>query len=198
MKTFFLVGLVLALIFQWVSANDNATTGMVSGHDSRVKLINLAGRNLKHLLMKFWNQNENSDGFVGRCFGIAKKIRAILPIAIFMMGVIMTLLAFLTLFSLKSLGMLGLLLLINTSGAVAKVVAALSHKHDSKTPQDVHFHIHQNKHGEYDIGHSGYGWADDRTGQSGPDRSLDRLQSYNLYNKLLTNPSLREYRNIDR
>nr|XP_023019135.1 uncharacterized protein LOC111507970 [Leptinotarsa decemlineata] len=186
MKSYFSVVLVLLVIFHWASANNNSLE-MVRNDDHRIQLIHLAAKNLKHTWDTFWKQNENRDTFVGRCFGIAKKIRSILPIAIFMMGVIMTLLTFLTIFSLKSLGMLGLLLLINASGAVAKVSAALSHKHESKSPQDVHFHIHQNKEGEYHIGHSGYGWADDRVDNAGTNY-LNKIESYNLYNKLSSNP----------
>lgn len=79
--------------------------------------------------------------------------------------------------------MLGLLLLINTSGAVAKVGAALSHKNDetSKKPQNIHLHIHQSKHG-YHMDSSSYGW-DERIDQE--DDDLENNASYNLYNKLL-------------
>lgn len=83
---------------------------------------------------------------LGRCLGIGKKIQKILPIVVFKLGVIMTLLGFLTLFSLKTLGLLGLLLIINTSAAVAKITAALSHKHDQKK-ENIHLHIHNSKDG---------------------------------------------------
>lgn len=84
--------------------------------------------------------------FLGRCIGIGKKIRQLLPYAVFFMGAIVTLLGFLTLFSLKTLGLLGLLLVINVSGAVAKITAALVHKKDEKK-QNIHLHIHNNKDG---------------------------------------------------
>lgn len=84
--------------------------------------------------------------FLGRCIGVAKKIKQLLPFLVFKLGAIMTLLGFLTLFSLKTLGLLGLLLLINTGSIVAKITAALAHKHDNKK-QNIHLHIHNNKDG---------------------------------------------------
>lgn len=97
----------------------------------------------------------------------------------------MTLLAFLTLFSMKTLGLVGALLLINTSGAVAKVATAFAHK-EEKHPSTVHFHIHKDDdHHGYHLGSSGPGPDWDRNAKFSQDLDLNKIESYNLYNKLL-------------
>ncbi|KAJ8952848.1 hypothetical protein NQ314_007454 [Rhamnusium bicolor] len=140
----------------------------------------MVGRRLKDLWARFTGE-ENKDSFVGMTTMNEQRV-------------IITVLAFLTIFSLKSLGLLGLLLLINVSGAVSKIAFALSGKHDTKTwnqPQNVHFHIHKENEGDSHIGHTGSGW-DDRMGSE----DISNLETYNLYNKLSGN-ILRNYRDTD-
>ncbi|KAJ8957658.1 hypothetical protein NQ318_017550 [Aromia moschata] len=151
----------------------------------------MVGRGLQSLWARLTGE-ENKDTFIGRCFGVARKLKFVMPMIIFKLGVIVTTLAFLTIFSLKSLSLLGLLLLINVSGAISKIAAALGgHQNGGKPPQTVHFHVHQDKEGPHFVGH---GW-DDRLGQSGSGEDFTNSDYYNLYYKLLNkNPSLKSYR----
>lgn len=121
---------------------------MLQSNVTRNKLsrISILGQVFDDNLFSFSSLQKLITFFPGRCIGVAKKIKQLLPFLVFKLGAIMTLLAFLTLFSLKTLGLLGLLLLINTSTAVAKITAALSHKHDAKK-QNIHLHIHNTKDG---------------------------------------------------
>ncbi|XP_056637805.1 uncharacterized protein LOC130445926 [Diorhabda sublineata] len=148
-------------------------------------------------LKKFFNQN-NENNFTGRCIQLAKKIRSLIPFAIFGAGVIITLLGFLTMFSIKSLGLLILLLLINASSAVAKITAAFVHKGD-KQPSTVHYHVNKynDDHHGYHVGHDSYDHDWDRKTRINEEiMELDRLESYNLYNKLLNNLASKNYRII--
>ncbi|XP_028143401.1 uncharacterized protein LOC114337190 [Diabrotica virgifera virgifera] len=149
-------------------------------------------------LRDLWN-NGDENTVTGRCIQLAKRIRALIPAAVFAMGVIVTLLGFLTMFSLKSIGMLALLLLINVSGAVAKTTAFLAYKgKEHHRPSTVHFHVHKDDdfHGGYPhIGHSSPDVDWDRKSRINQElMELDRLESYNLYNKLLKDLALKNYK----
>ncbi|XP_072396168.1 uncharacterized protein [Diabrotica undecimpunctata] len=147
-------------------------------------------------LRDLWNKGDENT-VTGRCIQLAKRIRALIPAAVFAMGVIVTLLGFLTMFSLKSIGMLALLLLINVSGAVAKTTAFLAYK-GKERPSTVHFHVHKDEdfHGGYPhIGHTSPDVDWDRKSRINQElMELDRLESYNLYNKLLKDLALKNYK----
>lgn len=171
MKFYLYVGLLLLLVIHWVSASDQAPVDTENALDRRYTVVKSLGNKFRAWWTTFIAINENQDTFTGkthshnlnciytrkkkqciiilisgRCIGVAKKIKQLLPFLVFGMGAITTLLGFLTLFSLKTLGLLGLLLLINTSAAVAKITAAFSHKEDQKK-QNIHLHIHNSKDG---------------------------------------------------
>lgn len=105
---------------------------------------------------------------------------------VFKLGVIVTILAFLTIFSLKSLGLLLLLVMLNSSGLAAKLTyAKQSSKHVAR-PQDVHFHVHSkdfyrdghyHSHSDYD-----HGWYDKNdVGDTEYESLEDRLKKLNIY-----------------
>ena len=151
---------------------------------------------------------------LGRCLGAARKLKFIMPFLIFKLGVIVTTLGFLTLFSVKGLGILLLLLLINTGGIVSKFAILksqlLSNSHETApkeiylprpapSPQ-VHLHVHKDPDGHYNLlsssaSHqtSGYGstgpaptgWADRiNQGISETRTPTERLELLNMYKRL--------------
>lgn len=136
-----------------------------------------------------------SSGFSGRCIGAAKGLKVAMPLIIFKLGVIVTIVAFLAVFSLKSIALLITLLIFNITGAFSKL--AFLFKHDESTkhhapPQTVHFHVHNKKDGTYGVQHqhSGPGeyiggWSDRDSLSMGANPSdLDRLELQNLYRRL--------------
>ncbi|CAG9861853.1 unnamed protein product [Phyllotreta striolata] len=197
MKLALFLGFSLMVIPQWIFAS-NSTNLMTQHGEHKEILLDTVVRKLRN----YWHQyGDDGNTFIGRCFGLAKRIRSLLPQAIFLMGVISTLLVFLTFFSMKTLGLVGALLLFNVSGAVAKLAAFFAGKAE-KRPQTVHFHVHKDDddyhhyphgHRDYYGDHSGPGYMQewDRTSRYGQDFDLDKLESYNLYNKLLDNLSTR-------
>ncbi|XP_060519864.1 uncharacterized protein LOC132698042 [Cylas formicarius] len=119
--------------------------------------------------------------FIGRCFGVAKKIKQLLPILMLLLGVIVTKLGFLTLFSLKTIGLLLLLLFMNVAGASAKIATIFSKHGEQKSPQNIHFHVNPGKshHDEYES----YLREWDDKSDRGP-HYWKKSDLYNLYNKL--------------
>lgn len=104
-----------------------------------------------------------------------------MPLIIFKLGVIVTIVTFLTVFSLKSLGILLTLLFFNITGAFSKFAYLLKSDHTPKhhhtsPPQTVHFHLHnkgehgggygiQHHGGEHVVEHEhGGGWVEHQTG----------------------------------
>ncbi|KAL3287793.1 hypothetical protein HHI36_002256 [Cryptolaemus montrouzieri] len=85
----------------------------------------------------------------GRCLGAAKRLKVVMPIILVKLGVIITMLAFLTLFSLKTLGLVIFLSFLGTSGITKIGAVPGSRQHDTTThqshPQNVHLHIQPNK-----------------------------------------------------
>ncbi|KAJ8925556.1 hypothetical protein NQ315_009396 [Exocentrus adspersus] len=198
MRLTLLLGLMILAIIQWVSANENnATTDLVRLSSSKGRLLEVLGNRLKYLWTKF-AASEDNGSFMGRCFGAARRLKFAMPLILIKLGVIITVLAFLTIFSLKTLGLLALLVLFHVSGAMSRIAVAFSGGRftDSKTlnpPQNVHFHVHQTKDGNYDVGHTAVGVGfDDKLGKYGPSfgssgEDFDSMESSNLYNKILLN-----------
>ncbi|KAH1001225.1 hypothetical protein HUJ04_013462 [Dendroctonus ponderosae] len=128
--------------------------------------------------------------FAGRCIGIAKKLRQIMPMVMIGGGIIITKLAFLVLFALKTIGLLGLLLLLNVGTVAAKLGAFLASKKGEHSSQPLHVHIQPGKDDEHVYsGLKGppYGW-DDRQ-----DADIHSHELYNLYEKLKMESELRKY-----
>lgn len=125
-----------------------------------------------------------------------------MPLILFVLGVIVTVLGFLTIFSLKTLGLLGLLLMLNVSGAVSKLAVAFSGKHEKSwsQPQNVHLHVHQTKDGKYELGHSAPGGWEDRLGKYGSSgEEVDNVETNSLYDKIyLNNLLLKHYGHLNR
>ncbi|XP_045460174.1 uncharacterized protein LOC123670691 [Harmonia axyridis] len=107
-------------------------------------------------------RKENDGTFLGRCFGVARQIKIAMPIIMVKLGVIVTILVFLTIFSIKTIGLLLLMFMFGASSAFTKLAlwkSEASYQHQK--PQNVHFHIHQGKHGEYNFAPAASPW--DRT-----------------------------------
>lgn len=107
-----------------------------------------------------------------------------MPLIIFKLGVILTIVAFLAVFALKGLGLLVTLLMLNVGGFFSKL-ALLKHdepKHIAP-PQTVHFHLH-NKKGYEEYHHPvGYGGSDGWSDKSGINE-FDKAELYNMYKRL--------------
>ncbi|XP_023311210.1 uncharacterized protein LOC111691917 [Anoplophora glabripennis] len=201
MKLILFLVLTILLTIQWVSATEmNNTTMVTKLASNKARFLKILEQKLKSLLGKFIGE-ENNDSFIGRCFGVARKLKFAMPLIIFALGVIVTVLAFLTIFSLKTLGLLGLLILMNVSGAVTKLAVAFSSKHEksSSSPQNVHLHVHQTKDGHFELGHTAPGW-EDRIGKYGSSSEvLDNTEISNLYRKIyLNNLLLGNYGHMNR
>ncbi|KAL1502159.1 hypothetical protein ABEB36_007345 [Hypothenemus hampei] len=161
-----------------------------------MSMVEYLGKQIDYLLNG--TEEEPQSTFVGRCIGIAKKIRQIMPVVMIGAGVIITKLGFLLLFSLKTLGLVGLLLLLNVGTAAAKLGAFLATKKHEHSPQYLHVHVQPTKHGElhddlHDIYSSHlkgppYGWEDKID-----DQRIQSHQLYNLYEKLKLENDLRKY-----
>ncbi|KAI4467663.1 hypothetical protein MML48_2g00000991 [Holotrichia oblita] len=144
-------------------------------------------------VLAIWNsikdQAKSEDTFVGRCFGIGKKLRFIIPIVVFALGVIITTLKFLTLLSVKGLGIGILLLIMNVAGWAAKIgswKSQLEHQHSHHAPQNVHFHLHKDD-DHYTVGHTGPsgGWHDRISdGLSKTTTLAEKIELFNLYKRL--------------
>lgn len=81
-----------------------------------------------------------------------------IPLIMFKLGVMTTLLGFLTLIAIKTLGIGAILLMTHLSAFLAKF-HHFKWGHEGGPPQDVHVHIHKDAHG-YPVhsyhGHSGW------------------------------------------
>ncbi|XP_068894959.1 uncharacterized protein [Tenebrio molitor] len=178
MKTYILLVTLLIIIFcHWSSAS---ATGMEQRKTSVI--ARLLSRRLKDLWSWIRNKGEVKDTFVGRCFGVARRLKFAMPMIIFKLGVIVTILAFLTIFSLKSLALLIVLVMINSGGLAAKWAHA---KHDTKQwspPQNVHLHVHS-KDGHH-VNHpdyGGHGWYEKNEVEDEYESLEDRLKKLNAY-----------------
>ncbi|XP_019759032.2 uncharacterized protein LOC109536973 [Dendroctonus ponderosae] len=158
----------------------------------QMSLLEYAGRRIG----AWWDYVKNGapqepqSSFVGRCIGIAKKLRQIMPMVMIGGGIIITKLAFLVLFALKTIGLLGLLLLLNVGTVAAKLGAFLASKKGEHSSQPLHVHIQPGKDDEHVYsGLKGppYGW-DDRQ-----DADIHSHELYNLYEKLKMESELRKY-----
>lgn len=189
-----LLGVIVAVELVHASEEATNTTDVVIS----LKEINEMGFKefLGAQLNRFWDylvhgsKEEPESTFIGRCFGVGKKIKQMLPMLMFGGGVMMTKLAFLTLFSLKTMGLVGLLLLLNVGSIAAKLGAVLASKKEDQQPLHVHVQPWKNDEHVYSSHLKGppYGW-DDRSD------SLD-IQShelYNLYEKLKYEQNVRKY-----
>lgn len=97
--------------------------------------------------------------FAGRCFGVARQIKFAMPIILVKLGVIVTILVFLTIFSLKTMGLILVMFMFGASSAFAKLALWKTESaHHLQKPQNVHFHIHQGKHGQYDFAPAASPW----------------------------------------
>ncbi|CAH2005797.1 unnamed protein product [Acanthoscelides obtectus] len=197
MKIYLLVG-VVAVVFQMIHANYTTEVStnqlpMTNTH-MRLRIVRMIAKRMHSIWEEYEKRDENT--FVGRCLGLARKIRQLLPIIIFLLGVILTKLGFLTLFSIKTMALVGLLLLLNASAFAAKIATAFALKGEHKHPQTVHFHVHKDSVEGYHIDHSSP-W-EHKSGEAGPEFDWDRVQSYNLYNKLLKESYKRSYEEFTR
>lgn len=134
-----------------------------------------------------------------------------MPLIIFKLGVIVTIVTFLTIFSLKSIGLLLTLLFFNITGAFSKFAYLLKGegalKHHHTPPQTVHFHLHNKgehgyalqHHGDHSDHGGGYvehtapdygggyggGWSEKNAVSMGQGSSeMDRVELQNLYKRL--------------
>ncbi|VEN61169.1 unnamed protein product [Callosobruchus maculatus] len=201
MKIHLLLGVVVLILLQSAYATSDTkavSTNQLPMTTTRAKLtfVKVVAKKLHDLWENYYGRSDEHT-FVGRCIGVARKIRQLLPIMIFLMGVILTKLGFLTLFSLKTMALLGLLLLINASAFAAKVATAFALKGEHKHPQTVHYHVHKDPLGGYYTEHSSPGW-DHKSGEASPEIDWDRVESYNLYNKLLRQSQMRSYEEFTR
>nr|CAH7725838.1 unnamed protein product [Callosobruchus chinensis] len=200
MKIHLLLGVMMFILLQstYATREANAISTQqlpVTNTHTRLKFVEVIARRLHNMWEDYGKTNEHT--FVGRCFGVARKIRQLLPIMIFLLGVILTKLGFLTLFSLKTMALLGLLLLINASTFAAKVATAFALKGDHKLPQTVHYHVYKDKLGGYYTDHSSPGW-EHKSSEASPEIDWDRVESYNLYNKLSGQSYMRSYEEFTR
>ncbi|XP_064211354.1 cuticular protein analogous to peritrophins 1-E isoform X1 [Tribolium castaneum] len=182
MKTYILLVTLQIIIFcHWSSAS---STGLEQRKSSAI--VNLITRRLRHVWAWIWNK-EDQDDLMGRCFGVARRLKFAMPMIVFKLGVIVTILAFLTIFSLKSLGLLLLLLMLHSSGIAAKWTHMKYASSKQWTqPQNVHFHLHSKDHakeGHY-VSHSEYGhpWYEKNdVGDTEYESLEDRLKKLNIY-----------------
>lgn len=134
-----------------------------------------------------------------------------MPLIIFKLGVIVTIVSFLAIFSMKTIGLLITLLIFNITGVFSKFAYLLKHddkpKHLHSPPQTVHFHLHNKEEGGgYGIqhhytgpsGHAGGGWtqhteSSDYGGgwaeknaarQQSSSGEMDQVELQNLYKRL--------------
>nr|CAI5857546.1 unnamed protein product [Callosobruchus analis] len=200
MKFHLLLGVVVLIFLQTAYATNGRNTVSknqlpMTNTQMRLKFVKVIAKRLHNMWEDYTKRDEHT--FVGRCLGIARKIRQLLPIIIFLLGVIMTKLGFLTLFSLKTMALVGLLLLINASAFAAKVATAFALKGEHKHPQTVHFHVHKDNLGGHYTEYSSSGW-DHKSGEASPEIDWDRVESYNLYNKLMKESYMRSYEEFSR
>ncbi|XP_076269140.1 uncharacterized protein LOC143201773 isoform X1 [Rhynchophorus ferrugineus] len=165
------------------TVDSTVNTTLETGQDTVIDLMELkdmtpieyVGKRLVHM----WNglgteeKGGKSQGFIGRCIGVAKKVKELLPFLMFGGGVIMTKLGFLLLFSLKTVGLLLLLVIFHVGAAALKAGAFFAHKKGHDSP--LHVYVE----GEHDHGpsHIPVGWDDRRD-------SLEGHDLYNMYEKL--------------
>ncbi|KAK9890983.1 hypothetical protein WA026_013321 [Henosepilachna vigintioctopunctata] len=121
------------------------------------------------------DSKEDSNTFIGRCFGVAKRLKVILPIILLKLGAIITILAFLTIFTLKTLGLV--IFLSFVSGWTK--IGLMGGKHSDESsygnhPQNIHLHFQQNRKNHY----SQDGYSIERATDSLNDR-LDWYQRLN-------------------
>ncbi|CAH0552076.1 unnamed protein product [Brassicogethes aeneus] len=185
MKNILLVIMLVILSCQWCSANNlNYATKVSIIQPKKLTIYDIAARRIISVWDAVIGRN-NNEGIIGRCFGMARKLKMLMPLMIFKLGVIVTILVFLTIFSLKSLALLVGLIVMNVGGIASKFALL---KHDSgghSPPQNVHFHIHPGKDGNF---HSAPSAPWDRMEDEG---SFESTGSSNLYNKLLRNPNFK-------
>ncbi|GLV36292.1 hypothetical protein CBL_08785 [Carabus blaptoides fortunei] len=77
-----------------------------------------------------------------RTFGAIRRLKMAIPAIMFKMGVMTTVLGFLTLFTLKGLMIGAVLLILQLSTALAKFYASKHDHGDDKVPQNIHVHVH--------------------------------------------------------
>ncbi|XP_050296905.1 uncharacterized protein LOC126736545 [Anthonomus grandis grandis] len=154
----------------------------------KMSIVEYIGRKLRSLwdYIVYGSESEPETTFVGRCIGIAKKIRQIMPLFMIGAGIIITKLGFLVLFSLKTIGLVGLLLLLNVGTVAAKLGAFLASK-KSHEPQNLHLHVQPWKSDDHIYSSGHYGWEDKS------DTSIQTHELYNLYEKLKFEQSLKRY-----
>ncbi|XP_030747169.1 uncharacterized protein LOC115875800 [Sitophilus oryzae] len=181
-----------------ISVNQTEATNVTeTGFRDDAVIINLEEINkmgpLQYLgerIMYIWNggegiqaEQEKNGGFIGRCIGMAKRLKQIMPMLMVGGGIAITKLGFLLLFSLKTVGLLILLLIINVASAAAKVGAVVAQKKHDQSAQNIHFHVDPSKgeeshHSSHSSHITPFGW-DDRL-----DSSLEGHELYNMYEKL--------------
>ncbi|KAF7280004.1 hypothetical protein GWI33_006520 [Rhynchophorus ferrugineus] len=165
------------------TVDSTVNTTLETGQDTVIDLMELkdmtpieyVGKRLVHMWNELGTEEKGgkSQGFIGRCIGVAKKVKELLPFLMFGGGVIMTKLGFLLLFSLKTVGLLLLLVIFHVGAAALKAGAFFAHKKGHDSP--LHVYVE----GEHDHGpsHIPVGWDDRRD-------SLEGHDLYNMYEKL--------------
>nr|XP_022909853.1 uncharacterized protein LOC111420983 [Onthophagus taurus]XP_022909854.1 uncharacterized protein LOC111420983 [Onthophagus taurus]XP_022909855.1 uncharacterized protein LOC111420983 [Onthophagus taurus] len=178
--------ILFAIIFQITSAtNQSDFTNSTSTENISTKFIS---RKILNLFNWVKDQSQHEETFIGRCLGIGKKLRFAMPLVIFLLGVIITTMKFLTLFTLKGVGIGLAILMLNVGGLFAKLGALFkqnNHQQEYKQPQNVHFHIHNKEDGQYHVDHSTTGWADRVSeGLSKTNNFAEKMELINLYKRL--------------
>ena len=116
----------------------------------------------------------------------------LIPLLTFLLGAIVITLKFLTIFSLKSLALLVGIFVLNVGGLVSKLTWFKSQNQEvyHHPPQNIHFHVDNEKQHHYVGSHSGpgyeeHGWEDRINERLSKTTSLsEKLELLNLYNRL--------------
>ncbi|XP_017782075.1 PREDICTED: uncharacterized protein LOC108566606, partial [Nicrophorus vespilloides] len=160
------IQIVLFIVFivsTRAQSNNTSSTDLMNSEVKDAK-FEISGKKILNIFNWFLSSFKSEDSFMGRCIGMARRLKFVMPFLLFKLGVIVTILGFLTLFSMKGLGIGLLLLMINAGGFFGKLASLKSgHDHGQKEyyiPQApapaVHLHVHKDgiSHGHgYSHGH---------------------------------------------
>ncbi|KAL3287794.1 hypothetical protein HHI36_002257 [Cryptolaemus montrouzieri] len=176
MKTilFFIILILLIQFCLSVTANTKALEEI----SSRVKFYDLIKRKMKNIVyqvasrairspnynviksirsklrsLSIWMAGEEKQATF-----IARQIKIAMPLIMVKLGIIVTILVFLTIFSLKTIGLLLILFMFGASNLVAKFALWKDHSSQNQRRPSVHFHIHQSKNGGYSVAGPSIPW----------------------------------------
>lgn len=174
---------LIATILERCEAQDPTTTPAptivqnISVNPSQIVNFTLPGGRLLGLLSLLTSlSNRFGGGFMGRCFGAAKKLKILIPFFLYKLGVITTTLGFLTMFTLKGLVIGIILLVLNAGGWLAKIGfikgqqygqhggwgggygGGHGHMHgwQSQKQPPVHIHVHKDRNDHSSEGYISY------------------------------------------